>query len=42
MFAGKFFPPGSGSRDPIESGSDPDPQHWYIQYVATLKVIFTF
>jgi hypothetical protein len=34
-FSGSFFPPGSRSRDPIESGSspdpdtDPDPQHWF-------------
>ncbi len=38
MFVGYFYPPGSrsgyGSRDPIESGSDPDldPQHWSWRY----------
>ncbi len=25
---GHFCPPGSGSTDPIESGSNPDPQPW--------------
>ncbi len=31
-FVGHFCPPGSGSTDPIESGSnpDPDPQPWLI------------
>ncbi len=30
-FVGHFCPPGSGSTDPIESGSnwDPDPQPWF-------------
>ncbi len=30
MFVGHFCPPGSGSRDPTESGSDPDPQHLFL------------
>jgi hypothetical protein len=25
-----FCPPGSGSRDPIEYGSNPEPQKWFI------------
>ncbi len=28
-FLGHFCPPGSGSTDPIESGSNPDPQPWF-------------
>ena len=30
---------GSGSRDPIESGSnpDPDPKHWVTDLIAALK-----
>ncbi len=32
MFVGHFCPPGSGygSRDPIESGSNPDPYWMYL------------
>jgi hypothetical protein len=29
FFVGHFCPPGSGSTDLIESGSNPDPKHWF-------------
>jgi hypothetical protein len=42
IFVGHFCPleSGSGSRDPIESGSnpDPDPQYWWHQLTHFFKV----
>jgi hypothetical protein len=30
-FVGNVFSPGSGPREPIESRSNPDPQHWQMK-----------
>jgi hypothetical protein len=32
IFVGHVYPPGSKSRDPNESGSNPDPHHTGIMY----------
>ncbi len=43
IFVDHFCPPGfgSGSRDPIESGSNPDPQHCFLIILLILKWVIS-
>ncbi len=41
IFVGHFFPPGSGSTDLIESGSNPYPKHWIIHSLSSIYTACT-